>query len=179
MDDLFQDNMLWPVRVVLTKRAGWSLWGGNTPDARDFLLPVGARYALFDTAEGLCEFLRRDRTSHVLADTFGWEGLRHGLRGRMPDVLDVAEFRFDRFAGWSPRYEGGGLVDCLDLIRDIGDQFGDDLLIGFGRRGGALRQLYDVLWGEAERVVKPERVAKAAQQAVARLEVLAKWNPRN
>jgi hypothetical protein len=63
------------------------------------------------------------------------------------------------------------------LIRDLGDQFDDGLLIGFSRPGGALRQLYDVLWGEAERVVKPERVAKAAQQAVGRLEALAIWNP--
>lgn len=63
------------------------------------------------------------------------------------------------------------------MIRDLGDQFDDGLLIGFSRPGGALRQLYDVLWGEAERVVKPERVAKAAQQAVGRLEALAIWNP--
>lgn len=48
MDDVFPDRGLWPVRLVLPHRAGWSLWGGDTPDGSDFLLPAGRRYALRD-----------------------------------------------------------------------------------------------------------------------------------
>jgi hypothetical protein len=182
MDDLFHDNMLWPVRVVLPKRTGWSLWGGNTADARDFLLPVGPRYALFDTADGLCAYIRRDESTHVLSRTYGWAPLRRGLRGPTPDVsTEVNDFRLDRLANWTPdSEEGGGLVDCLDLIRDLGEQFDDPMLIKLSNPGGALRDLYDALWGELwdeDHVVKAERTAKAAKRAVERLAALATWNP--
>ncbi|MEU0554237.1 hypothetical protein [Dactylosporangium sp. NPDC006015] len=182
MDNLFHDNMLWPTVVVLPKRTGWSLWGGNADDGSDFLLPVGPRYALFDTADGLCDHVRRDGSAHVLSQTFGWAGLRKGLRGPTPDVSEACEFRLDRLAKWSPHEEesAGGLVDCLDLIRDLGRQFDDALLTDLSEPGGALRQLYDNLWGELwgdAPKLHPERVAKAAKQAVARVATLATWNP--
>ncbi len=176
MDDVFDDAMLWPVRLVLPKRAGWSLWGGNADDGHDFLLPVGRRFAVFDTVEQLCDHVRRDGTGHVLSRTPGWEGLRHGLRHRTPDLSGAAEFRLDRFAEWSPRLEGGWLVDCVDLIWDLGSQFDDELLNALSGQGGALRQLHAALWGKGN-VAKAGQVAKAAKQAVHRLAALARWNP--
>jgi hypothetical protein len=176
MDDVFHNSMLWPVRLVLPNRTGWSLWGGNTPNGRDFLLPVGSRYAVFDSAEALCQYLRRDRSTHALSRTPGWPHLLQSLPTRTPDVSRAAAFRLDRLAQWNPESAGEGLVDCLDLIRDLGDQFNDPLLIGFSRPGGPLRQLYDVLWGDADSVIKPEQVAKATKQAVVRVAALASWN---
>ena len=173
MDDVFPDSRLWPVRLVLPHRAGWSLWGGDTPDGHDFLLPAGRRYALFDTAEALCRYVRTDASAHVLSRTPGWPRLVDGLPAGPPDVSGAAEFRFDRLAGVA----GGGLIDCLDLIRDLGAQFADPVLAGLSNRSGLLRHLYDVLWGDTADIADPEQVADAAQQAVTRVAELAKWNP--
>jgi hypothetical protein len=113
----------------------------------------------------------------VLSCAPGWPQLLQGLPARTPDVSEAAEFRLDRLARWTPRSADGGLVDCLDLIRDLGDQFDDPLLIGLSRQPGLLRHLYDVLWGDADKIAKPEQVAKAAKQAVTQVAALAKWNP--
>ncbi|MDG6106505.1 hypothetical protein Daura_26910 [Dactylosporangium aurantiacum] len=181
MDSVFDAAMLWPVRLVLPDRAGWSLWGGNADDGHDFLLPAGRRYAVFDTVEQLCDHVRRDGGDHVLSRTPGWEALRHGLRqGAPPRASDAYGYRFDRFAQWTPAMRDGWVVDCIDLVWDLGSQFDDEVLNGLSRRGGALRQLYDSLWGEVsgeEHTVKAERVAKAAKRAVTRLAALARWNP--
>jgi hypothetical protein len=177
MDEVFPESRLWPVRLVLPHRAGWSLWGGDSPDGHDFLLPTGRRYALFDTAEALGEYVRQDRSAHVLSRTPGWPHLLAGLPAGPPDVSEAAEFRFDRLARWPARATGGDLVDCLDLIRDLGAQFDDPVLAGLSNRPGLLRHLYDTLWGDTDDVADPQQVAEAAKQAVTRVAALAEWNP--
>ncbi|MGW4464885.1 hypothetical protein [Micromonospora sp. NPDC004704] len=177
MDDIFHECELRPVRLVLPERTGWSLWGGNAPDGRDYLLPVGRRYGLFDTPEALCRYVGGDRSSHVLARTPGWTRLVGAISSGTPEMSDPDDFRLDRLFAWRTGNGLGGLLDCLNLVWDLGAQFDDPLLIGFSRPGGPLRRMYDALWLDCDDVAEPDQVQRASRQAVLRVAELAVWNP--
>lgn len=95
----------------------------------------------------------------------------------MVALMLVTTMRARRQARWGVRGTDEGMVDCLDLIRDLGDQFDDALLISVSRDGGPLRHLYNVLWRDEERIIDAEQVAEAARRAVSRVSALATWNP--
>ncbi|WP_285475363.1 hypothetical protein [Actinoplanes sp. NBRC 101535] len=156
--------VFYPVRLVLPRRAGVTLWGGNVDGEFDyFLTGDDSRVVLADSVKELAVQAPAAGTG-LLAALPGYPEAVRSLTDGEPDVdeIDFAHVADVLARGLAvARMVSGDIVSCLDAARDLAIQVRDDTTLDRLQGDGApLRDLYHHLFGEQDDI--DETAAAAA-----------------
>jgi hypothetical protein len=58
--NFFENLKVWPVRIFMPSKTGYSLWGQGHRDAEDVLLHVNDNIMLLKSLDDLCYFIKND-----------------------------------------------------------------------------------------------------------------------
>ncbi|HEX5505066.1 MAG TPA: hypothetical protein VFW96_20790 [Thermomicrobiales bacterium] len=149
----FEDLQLWPIRIRLSGRTGYTLWASGDKD--DILLALCGTMLLFRTKDGLRAFVENEHSCN-LSQLNGYRRLRRILGtggGTWNGVVPYHTYNFDRTA----RALSGGdwgrwnlrtckaVLDCLNLIWDMAALAGDAEAIAHQEGGSELHALLNTL----------------------------------